>query len=161
MPSDDIDRALHRYGILMSQLQYESTAYWTRAGFFLVANAALLGLLGRSMAPEDVSAMSCLIPLVGVLLSVLWFRAMWSGAWWIERWHALLRQLEPCAFGRLKVICDFPNFQTLCDALKAGKVKYVVGMVVKGPASRYIANATAGLFLMLWLALLAFPGLLG
>jgi hypothetical protein len=104
------EKNLEQYSILMSYLQYENSTFWVRSNFFLLANTALLGFiitsLPRELPPKNWSEI--LIPAVGcisgLILTILWLFALKSGEWWINRWHFLLVEIEPFAFGETKVL---------------------------------------------------------
>jgi hypothetical protein len=98
------DTAVARYGIVMSYLVYENTIFWARAGFFSVANSALLGLMIQRLPSWHAARFDeIVIPLAGsafgLLFSVLWYRVLKAGEVWIDHWHGLLVDLEGAAFG--------------------------------------------------------------
>lgn len=101
--------ALEQYRNIIGYLQYENSTFWTRSGFMLVAHSALLGFLTR-LLPEPVRdapwlsiTLSISISVVGLVLSLLWTRAIDGALWWIERWHRILVAIEPDAYGSTDV----------------------------------------------------------
>jgi hypothetical protein len=107
------DQKLQQYGILMSYLQYENAVYWERANFFLVASVAFFSFVVtnlpplRPQTPWEQVLIFLVASLTGLCLSYLWWRGLQIGEFWIDHWHSLLRQLEPDAFGELKVLGGF------------------------------------------------------
>jgi hypothetical protein len=127
--------ALERFSTISSYLQYENTAFWTRSGFILVAQAALLGFFAN-MLPEQSSSWprviaGFVIALVGIALTFIWNYAIRVGRDWTDRWLKLLKEhLEPAAFGDLEV------FRMRDDPDR--------------PSARAVAAAVAWLFGILW-----------
>ena len=116
-PPNDPKLAIERYRNVIGYLQYENTTYWTRSGFMLVANSALLGMLSRSVPDPSASApwlsvvVWQVVCMIGLYLSVMWIRALQGALLWISRWHDILLQLEPEAYGAINVFRDavFPG----------------------------------------------------
>jgi len=101
--------ALEQYRNILGYLQYENTMYWTRAGFMLVAQAALLSPLARllPLSPSKVDwgfvAVTIGLGTFGLVLCYLWLQVIGGVLWWIDRWHELLVKIEPAAYGDTKV----------------------------------------------------------
>lgn len=136
----DVDIALKRYDALMRYLAYENTTYWTRAQFFLVANAALIGFALKELPTtlKDVSTTRLVILFVcavgGLLLTLLWIWGLKSGQGWINHWTKALRSLEPKALEGTKL-----------DLFLVGRPKGV-------PSATRVARLTSWLFVFLWSA---------
>jgi hypothetical protein len=101
--------ALSKYQTILGYLQYENTVFWTRSGFVLIAQTALLGfyvtMLPRAEKPTAGIALQlgCL-GVIGLLLVALWFFAIASGTWWINRWRDILGELEEPAWGKRNIL---------------------------------------------------------
>jgi len=141
-----VDRRLEQFGQVMSYLQYENSVSWDRANFFLLASTALLGLGAASLLPlgktptwEKIIILTVLC-LAGLRLSHLWKRMLDAADYWQDHWHSILRQLEPEAFGDLKLFRVPPPEQG-------------------GPArqrARVLGRQTLSLFVVLWSLLLVY-----
>lgn len=147
---EDIDAtkiAIERYRNVIGYLQYENTIYWTRTGLMLIAHSTLFGFLtkvlqeiGSKQTWFDIT-MAFSVSIVGLLLSILWTRLLEGSLWWIERWHQVLLDLEPVAYGAINVF------------------RGVVGASAdEGPhqRTRGIARQLAVLFRAIWIASLAY-----
>jgi hypothetical protein len=106
---DDRKVALEQYRNVLGYLQYENTAYRTRSGFMLVAQAALPSPLAR-VTPLSSSQVNWYVVVlilglatIGLMLCRLWWLAAEGPSWWIERWHDVLVKLEPRAYGDIEV----------------------------------------------------------
>ena len=138
------DKALDQYRVLMDYLRYENAIYWGRANFFLLANAALLafalnhlpGLAGPVVRSDAMAA--ALVSPVGLVLALLWERALQAGEFWISHWHYHITKLEARAFGRRHLLRDF-------DA-KAEELPRRV-------RARYVARQTVYVFAFFWFLL--------
>jgi hypothetical protein len=91
---------------VLKYLATETQVYWTRSQLFLVANAAMLGFaLNNNNVPVSAEAhidkliALLLEALVGILLCLLWRKALRSGKGWMDHWKVALRQWEEAAFG--------------------------------------------------------------
>jgi hypothetical protein len=108
--NEDTKIALERFRNVLGYLQYENTVYWTRSGFLLTAEAALLGFSAR-VVPTDTAIASwpaLVLGLglcaVGLILCWLGLRMIRNSLHWIDRWIQLLTVIEPTAYGEeLKV----------------------------------------------------------
>ena len=136
----DADRSLEQYRVLMSYLQYENSAYWMRANYFLLANSIVFGFTIRVVTsaaslrePTSVAAIA-VCSVAGFILVRLWWKALEAGAYWCDRWEDLLRQIEPSAFGPLAVLRDIDNHLEQPPIRRA----------------RSVARATVLLFVGLW-----------
>jgi len=114
----DADTALRRYEILISYLQYENSTFWTTSGFFLIGHIALFGFFAQIVASiEDKGSKETTITLAygmcifGVILFIIWFRAIMVSFFWITRWQNIIKnKLEKDAFGDdIEVIRNIPS----------------------------------------------------
>lgn len=144
VPEDD-GQALERYRIVMGYLQYENSVFWQRGHFFFLTSAALFGfvssrlpLLTRNSSWENVGA-TLVMSIAGLVLCLLWKRALDAGNFWIAHWHHILRdQLEPLAFPEdIRVLRDFGP-----EPADPRRVK-----------ARLVAEGPIYLFMVLWLLL--------
>jgi hypothetical protein len=94
------------YELLVSHLQSENEIFWTRTEVFLVAHAALLGLLANQLPTETVDKVTwqkllvvATASMAGLVLSLIWKRAIASGEKWLDRWTAMLKEWESEAVG--------------------------------------------------------------
>jgi hypothetical protein len=98
--------ALEQYRNVLGQLQHENAMTWTRSGFLIVAQAAILTAFGRWVSVRvsfwDVVLMYAL-PMAGLFLTLLWGSLLKTSRWWTDHWHRTLLQLEPDAYGEVKV----------------------------------------------------------
>lgn len=90
-PVSDSDLALRRFDTVSRYYAYETTMYWARSHFFLVANTGLLALTVTRLSEPDVVhpyllAAACCF---GGILSVLWYLTLLSGQYWTNRWEAI------------------------------------------------------------------------
>ncbi len=142
MGSSDLDR----YSTLMSYLQYENSMYWGRANFFLVGSTALFGFFAANLPAPSPSTewhrviALAVVGLAGFILTLLWHRCMWAGEFWLDRWHTLLKEIEPLAFGDRMVFRDVQR--------REGGPRLV--------HARPVARRTVYLFYCLWTGLLAY-----
>lgn len=132
---DAQDIALKRFDSMSRYLSFETTMYWTRSQFFLVANAGLLAFMATKLFDPDLihpylAAMVCLF---GAALSLNWYLALRTGQYWTHRWEMVCVALEPDAMGDIEV---FRN----CRA--PGHI-----------STKRIARITAVLFLLVWSAI--------
>ncbi len=127
-----VDIALRRFDTVTRYYSYETTMYWARSHFFLVANAALLGFTASSLINPNVNHPYLLSALCvfGALLSVLWYLTLRIGQYWTDRWERLCVILEPIAFGRLEM---FRNCRSPWQV-----------------STKKIARMTAWLFICVW-----------
>lgn len=131
---------LKRYDIVMRYLGTEAQIFWTRSQLFLVAHAALVGLIFReipiSLKTTSATKLAVLFvgTLIGILLCGLWFRAIRAGNKWLDHWITLLETWEQGAMGDNNLLRKKPI----------------------GPSSRGVAKLTAWLFLVVWIGLAAF-----
>src|SRR5207253_1996939 len=101
--------ALEQYRNVIGYLQYENTVYWTRSGFMLVAQVALLGFLARAFPTfEEKTGWIGGIVIIGLgvfglILCYQWNRVNDGALWWINRWHSILLTIEPKAYEDIKV----------------------------------------------------------
>ncbi len=138
--------AMQQYQTLMAYLAYENTIWWTRANYFLLASTALLAFvvaglppLERDVAWTKIVAVS-VMSLTGAILALFWWKSLRAGDFWIDRWHELLKQIEPRAFGSIKVIRSR-------DTPEAG---------YRPPPARAPTRHTVILFVVLWALVFAY-----
>ncbi len=112
--SGDNTTTLERFGQVMSYLQYENSMYWERGSFFMLASTALFGFMATNLLPlgatprwEKVLVL-LVVSVAGGALTVLWHRSLHAAEWWIDRWHKILRDLEPRAFGDTVLFRELP-----------------------------------------------------
>jgi|GEM_PF-6313821 len=145
--NDDQKLALEQFRNVIGYLQYENTVYWTRSGFLLTAEAALLGFNAR-VVPTSVSdaswpALGIAFGLCAVALVLCWLglKMIENSLYWINRWIGLLQSMEPDAFGdKYKIFRDLDTSD--------------------GQASTHFARDTAKyliyVFIVAWLMLLLY-----
>ena len=138
----DRDLALRRYAPILGYLQYENTVYWTRFHVFLLANSAFLALIANGLPFSTAVVWARLYTLMvaasaGLILSFLWWRVMIAARGWIDRWHAILQELEPLAFVHIQIWRGYD--------------------VAEGrfPIKR-ITQATVGLFVAMWMLVIIY-----
>jgi hypothetical protein len=143
------DLALKRYDILFRYLAYENTVYWSRSQFFLVANAGMFGFAAAKL-PTSQQGLSweqlgilATASAVGILLSLLWHRALEAGQHWVSRWERLCESLESEAFGDIEVLRN-----SGMDSTRQSGVKRMSGKAV--------ARHCATLFVVLWILMFAY-----
>ena len=134
------DSDLKRYDTILRYLQTENQLLWGRSQHFLVAHAALLGLTAAKL-PAPSPAISwpqililAVVTVGGLVLALLWHRAITSGEFWTGHCHDILRALEARALGDLVFIRPFKSARTFVSARK-------------------VARHTALLFTVLWFLL--------
>jgi len=133
--------ALKKYAPVLAYLGTEATMFWSRSQLFLVAHSALLGFIGKDLptpaSVPDHARLGILIAwaAVGLLLSGLWHLAITVGSQWVEWWKKALIELEPEAFGSIRLWRSRPN--TLVKA-------------------RTVARFAASLFSIVWVGLLVY-----
>jgi uncharacterized protein involved in cysteine biosynthesis len=142
--------ALEQFRNVVGYLQYENMAYWTRSGFLLATQAALLGFSAR-VVPTSTNALSAPAIAICVCLAVVALIICWIGLkminnsiTWIDRWIQILREIEPLAYGDRKVF-------------RGTETSY-------GDPGKHFARDTAKylifVFVVAWLALLVYAGYL-
>lgn len=135
--------AVQRYASVNAYMAYEGQIYWTRAQFFLTANALLtafaLPVLPTSLNDETLARIiiGTGASVAGLILTWLWIQSLKAGEYWLDHWQSVLRELEKDAYGDLLLHREFPP--------KKGRV----------PA-KPIAHHTAQLFYGVWVFVLAY-----
>ncbi|MDV6340241.1 hypothetical protein R2103_00455 [Nitrosomonas sp. Is24] len=106
--------AVQRYASVNAYMAYEGQIYWTRAQFFLAANALLIGF-ALPILPTliDKQTLYRIIivsgaSLAGLILTWLWQRSLKAGEYWLNHWRSELRKLEEDAYGDLLLHREFP-----------------------------------------------------
>jgi hypothetical protein len=103
------DTALKRYDIVMSHLRFEHNQFWTRFGFMMVSETALLGflvlLLINAVPGPKLGPLVFAVPIsVMAITLLLHFRRLHDiTAYWIQHYLEIIDNLEPQAFGELEV----------------------------------------------------------
>ena len=112
----DEPSALRLYDSFSRYLAYENTIFWTRAQHFLVAHGALLALFGAiafgkntSLNHNITNAAAFILCSVGIVLSILWHKALTSGEFWTGHWQDILREVEPKALGPIPAFRRFES----------------------------------------------------
>jgi hypothetical protein len=142
--------ALERFRNVVGYLQYENTVYWTRSGFLLASQAALLGfgarVLPTSTGSNNASAIAiCMVlALVALVICLIGLRMVDNSVTWINRWISILREIEPLAYGDMRVFRD-----TEASSEIPGK-----------HFARDTAKYLIFVFVVAWLALLSYAGYL-
>lgn len=141
--------ATQRMDVFTKYLAHESALFWSRSQFFLAANAGLFGLLAIAFR-DPVSTgtvyhfflltFACVL---GLALTILWFRVLASGGWWMAYWMNRVQTLEGCAFG------DFKAFRGCSEARKQAGA----------PSSMNTARFAAVLFLVVWILSIGFSSI--
>lgn len=137
--------ALERYGYVLNYLAYENTAYWNRIGFVIAAQGALIAfgagqVLEVQKGHSPFAAMVAFgLGILAVALCLLGLRMVKGSLRWIYHWHAILRELEPNAYGDIELLRD-------AKRITHGEHNYSV---------REVANHVMYLFIVAWIALLA------
>jgi hypothetical protein len=102
--------AIRQYDILMKQNRFEHTSYWSRFGFMLISQMALLGffmsILASAFNSDRVFESALCLPLaiVGLVLLYYFRRLHLITGWWIHRWLDLIVQHEEAAFGDAQIV---------------------------------------------------------
>jgi hypothetical protein len=111
-PAEILSRAdvLKQYEIIVGHLRFEHTAFWTRFGFLLVAQTALLGFFSQALLehlrtprPHTLAAAAVFV-VAGVVLAFFFSRIHAAADWWVDHWTALLCRIEGAAFGPLVLL---------------------------------------------------------
>jgi hypothetical protein len=143
------DLALRRYDILLRYLAYENTVYWSRSQFFLVANAGMFAFAAaklpttrQGLSWEQLGILAT-ASAAGILLSLLWHRALKAGEHWVSRWERLCASLEAEAFGEVEVMRN-----SGIDSMRLSSVK--------GMSGKAVARHSATLFVVLWCLMFAY-----
>jgi hypothetical protein len=143
------DLALRRYDVLFRYLAYENTVYWSRSQFFLVANAGMFAFAAAKL-PTSAQGLSwqhlgvlATASLAGILLSLLWHRALKAGEHWVSRWERLCASLESEAFGEIEVLRN-----SGIDSMRLSSVK--------GMSGKAVARHCATLFVVLWVLMFVY-----
>lgn len=90
--SDDL---IKKYDMVQKLFVMDTQIYWTRSQLLLVANSALAGFALNSV-PINSDAHTVKIwtlfieAIIGILLCVLWRRAIKSGSGWMNHWKTIL-----------------------------------------------------------------------
>src|SRR5690348_1422865 len=103
---DAQDIALKRFDSIIRYLSFETTMYWSRSQFFLVANADLLAFIATKLFEPDLDHrnLAAIICLFGAALSLNWYIDLRTGQYWTDRWEMVCLALEPEAMGEIEVI---------------------------------------------------------
>lgn len=108
-----VDLAIKRYDSILRYYQTENQLMWTRSQHFLVAHAALLGFTTAKLPalhteqPMEYFVLLTVLFIVGILLSILWRRAIISGEFWTDHCRGVLRDLEHFALGDTVFVREF------------------------------------------------------
>jgi hypothetical protein len=131
---DEKEFAIRRFDTLTRYYSYETTMYWSRSQFFLVANAALLGFAASNLirATVDHPYLLGLLCAFGAVLSLFWYLTLRAGQYWTERWERVCIALEPMAMGDVEV---FRNCRPTWHI-----------------STKKMARITAWLFIIVWIA---------
>lgn len=135
--------AVQRYASVNAYMAYEGQIYWTRAQFFLTANALLtafsLPIIPKVLDEEALTRMIIGVgaSLAGLILTWLWMQSLKAGEYWLNHWESALRKLEEDAYGDLLLHRVFPE--------KPGYVR-----------AKLIARNTARLFYGVWVLVLIY-----
>lgn len=138
--------AFQKYQCVMWYLQSEGQLYWTRSQLYLVASAALLGLVGTHVPPfsDDVPwvhvVVDALAGLAGLGLCALWRGMLDAGDFSIHRWRAVLVALEPEAMGDTQIW--------------RSTARIPVG--TERPSARKVIRTTVKMFASLWVIVLVY-----
>ena len=132
-PPQERDLTLRQYDTVVKLLIADTQIYWVRSQFFLVANATLLGFEinnfpGSEARTPKLTALF-LAGVIGIIICILWRRAILVGKKWMEHWKRALRQWEESAFSDVNLYRARPT-----DI----------------PAPGNIPITTANLFLVVW-----------
>lgn len=140
--NDEQKIKLEQYRNILGYLQYENRTYWTRSGFMIVAQTILFRFITQKLPlvkEEDfwfnitAVAFSCIL---GFYLTSLWRTINKSGKWWIERWHSILLELEPDAYGDIEV------FRGVVDNTKKTDAR---------PSVKQVVEQVTTVFLLIWI----------
>lgn len=135
-PINSQDLALRQYAPILSYMATESSMFWSRSQLFLVANSALIGFAAKDITTlhdhQDLAMLRLYmaLPVVGLLICGLWLVTINLGSKWMDWWIEKLKQLEPSAYGNIKLWSERP---------KMGRLKV-----------RHVAYGTAILFTLVW-----------
>lgn len=74
----------------------ESQIQWARYSAILVVNTIFIGLLGFTYSKEFAIPIIIqqLLPLLGIVLCLLWFRMTKRGFMWVKFWTDMAREIE-------------------------------------------------------------------
>ncbi len=103
---------LEQYSILMSYLQHENSSYWTKNGFFLIANSIFLGFIFSAIKnPDDIIKIVEAYGIVGIfpivfgfIITLFWIGIIQGSERWINLYHSALVHLEEKAFPNIRVL---------------------------------------------------------
>ncbi|HEY1254338.1 MAG TPA: hypothetical protein VGF01_06130 [Terracidiphilus sp.] len=129
--SDDL---IKKYDMVQKLFVMDTQIYWTRSQLLLVANSALAGFALNSV-PINSDAHTVKIwtlfieAIIGILLCVLWRRAIKSGSGWMNHWKTILIKWEKSIFADENIYRERPKTV---------------------PNSSGVAQVAALLFMVLW-----------
>lgn len=148
--SDAPTGGMVRYGQILQYLSYENTVYWTRHNFFMLCNTGLLWALIGNLFPKE-KELSCqakvlfaVLCVVGIAWSIIWHRTLDKSTIWLNKWHTLLKRLEPAAYGDLLVFRQTKEEEQ--KKIESGDNESV----------KTLALCMVRLFIVVWLILLAY-----
>jgi hypothetical protein len=106
----DNDIALKRFDIISRWYAFETTMYWTRSHFYMVANAGLLAFAAsRLLEPTvDHPYLLMLVCAFGFVMTLCWHLVLRSGQYWTDRWERICLLVEPSAMGDIEIFSNLP-----------------------------------------------------
>lgn len=101
--------ALKRYDVIMAQLRYDYSAFWTRFGFMIVSQIATFSLFINvylatsewNLSPKLLARLPFCV--IGLLLVWFFYRLHRITDWWIRHWIVMLENIEGDAFGEMEL----------------------------------------------------------
>lgn len=97
--------ANERYRSVIAISTYENNAFWTRSGFMMVAQAAILAGAARLLPTATSSSLSAICLMIASIFAVIlcgvWCLMIHAGFFWTSRWIERARALEPDAMDDL------------------------------------------------------------
>jgi hypothetical protein len=126
--------ALKQFDTMSRYYAFETTMYWARSHFFLVANVGLLAFAASRLLEPSVDHPYLLIVVCafGCILSIFWLMVLRAGQYWTDRWEAVCVKLEPAAMGPVEVFRNCRPGQHV--------------------STKKVARLAAGLFIVTWIA---------
>lgn len=102
----EVEIAIRRYDSILRYYSFETTMYWARSHFFLVANAGLFGFTALNLLAREIEhpLLISSICIFGMCLSMMWHEVLKTGQYWTDRWEGICVSLEKDAFGDVEVM---------------------------------------------------------
>jgi 4-amino-4-deoxy-L-arabinose transferase-like glycosyltransferase len=131
---------LENFKMVVEHFNQDLREYFNRANFYLVTNAGILSafLIVYPTIMNEHMLIVLLVPILGVVISALWFLVLRGALFWIQKWRKELIKLSK----ELDRFQCFASVETLYNVNKS-----------KSPS--YLTLFVPTVFLLAWIAILA------